>query len=110
MGNKKLGHYRKNSKIKWQEKRQAGGCLTDHSFNQTSGTTGDPGKAHQIKRGKEKVKNTVCVPAGSQMVKVLTRHAISAINDQSRSIVRGSAPRAARKFVITPANELKPWP
>ena len=27
-------------------------------------------------------------------------------NDQSRLIVRGSAPRAARIFVITPANEL----
>jgi len=27
-------------------------------------------------------------------------------NDHSRNIVRGSAPRAARIFVITPANEL----
>ena len=32
------------------------------------------------------------------------------INDQSRSIVRGSAPRAARRFMITPASELMACP
>ena len=35
---------------------------------------------------------------------------ITDIDDQSKSIVRGSAPRAARIFVTTPANELMAWP
>lgn len=34
------------------------------------------------------------------------RRPTASIYDHSRNIVRGSAPRAARMFVITPANEL----
>ena len=59
---------------------------------------------YQLIQEKEQIHGNIGMPKKGNIVILPPVHVDT--NDQSRLIVRGSAPRAARIFVITPANEL----